>query len=121
MAGSSRSRASTFPSGPPSVYSVYSGIHAKPVVAPSVPKLSPLSYWQHHRNLDSDLMMKTVGCMSNRQAARDLGVGHSAVDRHISHLARHRFLFHTLQMQHALPITEVVVCNASDYSSQNPA
>ncbi len=67
------------------------------------------SYWQKRPDLDSKILMKTVGGMANRQIARDLKVSPKTVDRHISRMARHCMLFHNLMMEHSPPVREVVV------------
>lgn len=67
------------------------------------------TYWQKRPDLDRDIFMKTVGCMANRQVARDLRVSPDSVDRHISRLARHCMLFHCMMMEHSPPTREVVV------------
>jgi len=55
-------------------------------------------------------------------STRDLGVGHSTIDRHISRLGRHCLVFHTLQMQNARPATEIVVdgFESFEYSQYYP-
>ena len=42
------------------------------------------TYWQKRPDLDRDIFMKTVGCMANRQVARDLRVSPDSIDRHLS-------------------------------------
>jgi transposase-like protein len=59
------------------------------------------TYWQKRPDLDAKIFMKTVGCMSNRQIAKDLDVAPSTVDRHLSRIARHCLLFHWRRMQTA--------------------
>jgi transposase-like protein len=67
------------------------------------------TYWQKRPDLDAAIVTKTVGCMANRQIARDLGVAPETVNRHIARLGRHCMLFH-LRMIHDLPPpTEIVV------------
>jgi len=53
--------------------------------------------------------MKTIGCMANRQIAKDKSVSPSTIDRHISRIARHCMLFHQRMMQDSPPVREVVV------------
>jgi len=53
--------------------------------------------------------MKTVGCMANRQIARDLNVSPSTIDRHLSRMARHCILFHSQMMQDSAPVYELVI------------
>ena len=67
------------------------------------------TYWQKRPDIDAAILMKTVGCMANRQIARDLRVSPGTVDRHLSRLARHCMLFHSLMMQESPPVQEVVV------------
>lgn len=67
------------------------------------------TYWQKRPDLDQAILMKTVGCMANRQIARDLRVSPETIDRHLSRLARHCMLFHSQMMQLSPPVTEVVV------------
>ncbi len=67
------------------------------------------TYWQKRPDLDFIIFMKIVGCMANRQIARDLGVAPSTVDRHVSRLGRHCLLFHQKQMLDVKPPEEVVV------------
>ena len=57
------------------------------------------SYWQKLPLLDLLIFMKTIGCMSNRQIARDLHVAPSTIDRHIARLGRHCMLFHIQQLE----------------------
>ncbi len=67
------------------------------------------TYWQKHPDLDVSILMKTVGCMANRQIARDLKVSPETIDRHLSRIARHCMLFHNRMMQDLPPTPEVVV------------
>ena len=53
-----------------------------------------VTYWLKNPELVQNVFMKTVGGMANRQIARDLGVNQGTVDRTISRIARHYFLFH---------------------------
>jgi hypothetical protein len=53
--------------------------------------------------------MKTLGCMANRQIARDLDVSPNTVDRHIARLGRHCLLFHQRMMQDEPPPRQIVV------------
>jgi hypothetical protein len=53
--------------------------------------------------------MKTVGCMANRQLAKDLKVTQETINRHIARLGRHCLLFHQQMMQDSPPVLEVVV------------
>ena len=53
--------------------------------------------------------MKTIGCMANRQIARDLNVSPETVNRRVARLGRHCLLFHAGMMKGAATPTEVVV------------
>ena len=66
------------------------------------------TYWQKLPHLDSSIILKVIGCMANRQIARDLKVSPSTVDRHVARLGRHCLLFHTRIIEGASPPTEVV-------------
>ena len=67
------------------------------------------TYWQKRGDLDSKIIMKTVGGMANRQIARDLKVSPETINRHIARLGRHCLLFHSEMMKKSPPIREVVV------------
>ena len=67
------------------------------------------NYWQKIPDLDEKLIMRTVGCMANRQIARDLGVAPETVNRRLARLGRHCLLFHQEQMKDAAPFSEIVV------------
>ncbi len=60
-------------------------------------------------HLIEKLFMRTSGSMANRQIARDLKVNPGTVDRTLSRMARHCFLFHTRNLQNAPPVSEIVV------------
>jgi transposase-like protein len=51
------------------------------------------TYWQKVPLLELNLFHKTVGCMANRQIARDLAVAPATIDRHLGRLGRHCLLF----------------------------
>jgi transposase-like protein len=68
-----------------------------------------VTYWLKNPELVQNVFMKTVGGMANRQIARDLGVNQGTVDRTISRIARHCFLFHTQAIKDAAPPQEIVV------------
>jgi transposase-like protein len=68
-----------------------------------------ITYWLKNPSLIKDVFMKTVGCMANRQIARDLDLNPSTIDRIISRLGRHSFLFHCKHLQNTPPPTEIVV------------
>ncbi len=67
------------------------------------------TYWQRKPELDALIVTRTVGCMANRQLARDLGVAPATVDRHLSRLGRHCMLFHAKQMRDAPPAARIVI------------
>jgi transposase-like protein len=67
------------------------------------------TYWQKIPDLDAQIIMKTVGCMANRQLAKDLKVTQETINRHIARLGRHCLLFHQQMMQGSPPVREVVV------------
>ena len=67
------------------------------------------SYWQKLPHLDGALLTKTIGCMANRQLARDLEVSPSTIDRHLARLGRHCLLFHAQILADCPAPTEVVV------------
>ena len=67
------------------------------------------TYWQKRPDLDAAIVTKTVGCMANRQIARDLGVSPETVNRRVARLGRHCMLFHTRMMRDVAPPAEVVV------------
>ena len=66
--------------------------------------------------------MKTIGCMANRQIARDLRVAPSTVDNHIGRLGRHCMLLHLKMMGDAKPPSEIVVdgFESFEYSQYYP-
>jgi len=67
------------------------------------------NYWQKIPDLDEKIVMKTVGCMANRQIARDLGVSPETINRRLARIGRHCLLFHQAQMRDAAPFSEIVV------------
>jgi len=67
------------------------------------------SYWQKQPTLDARIIMRTVGCMANRQIARDLKVSPETVNRHLARLGRHCLLFHQQAMQNAPAPGAVVI------------
>ena len=67
------------------------------------------NYWQKIPDLDEKLITKAVGCMANRQIARDLKVAPETVNRHLARLGRHCMLYHQVQMRNAAPFDEIVV------------
>ncbi len=68
-----------------------------------------VTYWLRRPDIYPQLLTKTVGCMANRQLARDLGVSPPTVDRQLERLGRHCLLFHTRQMAEAPPIGDMVI------------
>jgi len=67
-----------------------------------------VSYWLKRPDVLSTLLTKTVGCMANRQIARDLGVSPRTVDDQLSRLGRHCLLYHAQEMRTA-PLPRCVV------------
>ena len=67
------------------------------------------TYWQKRPDLDTMIFMKAVGCMANRQIARDLNICPETVSRHIARIGRHCLLLHQKIMLNAKPFTEIVV------------
>jgi transposase-like protein len=67
------------------------------------------TYWQKIPHLDAQIIMKTIGCMANRQLAKDLKVNQETINRHIARLGRHCMLFHQQMMQGSSPVHEIVV------------
>ncbi len=80
------------------------------------------SYWQKRADLDQLIFMKTVGCMANRQIARDLHVAPSTVDRHVARLGRHCLLFHLQQLHrhHDFDASVVDGFESFEYSQYHP-
>ena len=80
------------------------------------------TYWQKRPDLDPLIFMKTAGCMSNRQIARDLQVAPSTIDRHIARLGRHCMLFHLLQLEgrHDFDRSVVDGFESFEYSQYQP-
>jgi transposase-like protein len=66
-------------------------------------------YWLKRPDILPQLLTKTLGCMANRQIARDLTVAPSTIDGQLSRLGRHCLLFHTRQMQRAKPANNIVL------------
>ncbi|MEZ4388234.1 MAG: hypothetical protein R3D98_11800 [Candidatus Krumholzibacteriia bacterium] len=54
-------------------------------------------------------MTKVVGCMANRQIARDLRVSPPTIDRRVERLGRHCLLFHLQAVRDLAPRKEVAV------------
>jgi transposase-like protein len=67
------------------------------------------SYWQKRPDLDARILMKTVGCMANRQIARDLEVSPETVNRHVARLGRHCLLYHWSMVRNTPPAPEIAV------------
>ncbi len=57
----------------------------------------------------STLLTKAVGCMANRQIARDIGVSPKTVDDQLSRLARHCMLYHCRQIENVSPPAAIVI------------
>jgi transposase-like protein len=66
-------------------------------------------YWQRKTGMGQKIFFKIVGCMANRQMARDLGVAPSTIEHHVSRLARHCILFHLKMMAGLTPPDHIVV------------
>ncbi len=66
-------------------------------------------YWQKIPGLDEKIIMKAVGCMANRQIARDLGVSPETINRRLARIGRHCMLFHQMKMKNLKPFFEIVV------------
>jgi len=68
-----------------------------------------VTYWLKRADVVSTLLTKTVGCMANRQIARDIGASPKTVDDQLSRLGRHCMLYHCQRIEHAPPPATVVV------------
>ena len=53
-----------------------------------------ITYWLKRADVVTTLLTKTVGCMANRQIARDIGVAPKTVDDQLSRLGRHCMRYH---------------------------
>jgi transposase-like protein len=67
------------------------------------------TYWLKRPDILPKLMTRTLGCMANRQVARDLHVAPSTIDGQLSRLGRHCLLFHAEQMRRAKPAGHIVI------------
>ena len=67
-----------------------------------------ITYWLKRADVVTTLLTKIVGCMANRQIARDIGAAPKTVDDQLSRLGRHCMLFHC-QRVHRAPIPATVV------------
>ena len=67
------------------------------------------TYWLRRPDIYPQLLTKTVGCMANRQVARDLGVAPATIDRQLGRLGRHCMVFHARLMAGARPLREIVI------------
>ena len=67
------------------------------------------TYWLRRPDIYPQLLTKTVGCMANRQVARDLGVAPATIDRQLERLGRHCMVFHAKLMAGARPLREIVI------------
>ena len=67
------------------------------------------TYWLRRPDIYPQLLTKTVGCMANRQIARDLGVSPPTVDRQLERLGRHCMLFHSRLMATSKPLRYIVI------------
>jgi transposase-like protein len=68
-----------------------------------------VSYWLKRPEVVATLLTKAVGCMANRQIARDLGVSPTTVDHQLQRLGRHCLLYHAQQIAQAKPPREVAI------------
>jgi hypothetical protein len=68
-----------------------------------------ITYWLKRADVVSTLLTKTVGCMANRQIARDIGVSPKTVDDQLSRLGRHCMLYHYQRIERAPTPATVVV------------
>jgi len=68
-----------------------------------------VSYWLKRPDVLPALLTKTVGCMANRQIARDLDVSPKTVDDQLSRLGRHCMLYHCRQVAGTKPPETVVI------------
>ena len=66
------------------------------------------TYWQRLRGIDAKIMTKTIGCMANRQIARDLGIDPATVNRKLARMGRHCLLFFNQVMKTAKPAQQIV-------------
>jgi hypothetical protein len=66
--------------------------------------------------------MRTVGCMANRQMARDLGVAPETVNRQLARLGRHCLLYHWQYYRQSPPQGPVVIdgFESFEYSQYHP-
>jgi transposase-like protein len=67
-----------------------------------------ITYWLKRADVVSTLLTKAVGCMANRQIARDIGVAPKTVDDQLSRLGRHCMLYHWRYVEQ-MPIPASVV------------
>ena len=68
-----------------------------------------VTYWLRRPDIFPQLLTKTVGCMANRQIARDLGVSPPTIDRQLERLGRHCMVFHSRLMADAKPVREMAI------------
>ena len=80
------------------------------------------TYWQKRPELISQIFMKVIGCMANRQIARDLGAAPCTIDRQVARLGRHCLVFHQQMAKDAEPPSHVVVdgFESFEYSQYYP-
>ncbi len=67
------------------------------------------TYWLKRPDVLKALLLKVVGGMCNRQAARDMGVSPTTIDRQISRLGRHCLLFHRSMMEGVGPPKTIAI------------
>ncbi len=68
-----------------------------------------ITYWLKRADVVTTLLTKTVGCMANRQIARDIGVSPKTVDDQLSRLGRHCMLYHCKRVEEMHMPRSVVV------------
>ncbi|MBC8425727.1 IS1 family transposase [bacterium] len=67
------------------------------------------TYWLKRPDILPQLFTKLTACMALRQIAHDLNVHNETISRQTARLGRHCLLFHALMMQHAKPVTRIVL------------
>ena len=80
------------------------------------------TYWLKRPDLPARIFMRLVGCMGDRQIARDLDVAPETVTRHIARLGRHCMLYHMRHYQQSPPVCPVVIdgFESFEYSQYHP-
>jgi len=67
------------------------------------------TYWLKRPLLPSQIFMRIVGGMANRQIARDVQAAPSTIDRTVARIGRHCLLLHTELARDAVPVGPVVL------------